>query len=409
MIIRLFIIIGVILAFHLSTDYYLYQVVKSTYRGTTFFQYFKAIMFAFSAITLIALIGTVISIGSGAGNRTFLVNLLLGIGFAYLVGKLLIVGFFLLTEVVRLVEWGINSLSETKESDPGRRKFLINTALIAGTIPTISLLYGVIANKYNYRVRNLSLRFPDLPPSFDGYKIVQISDIHSGSFDNAHAVAKGIDLINEQDADIVLFTGDLVNDHPNEIDPYIDIFKRIRAKDGVKSTSGNHDYHFLMNRVSNDTYELLESKHKQMGYDMLNNEHRRIERNGESIVIAGIENWGLPPFPQLGDMNKAFEGIKDDDFTVLMSHDPSHWDAEVRAHPKQVHLTLSGHTHGMQFGVDLPGFKWSPVKWKYPRWADLYQEGSQYLYVNRGFGFIGYPGRVGVLPEITVIELKKEG
>ncbi len=344
------------------------------------------------------------SIGGGAGNRTFLVNTLLGLTFAYLVAKLFAAAIFLVTDIVWGLEYAFSSFS-TSNSDPGRRDFLINTGLLLGAIPMVGLIYGMVANKYNYRVRNLTLHFPDLPKSFDGYKILQISDIHSGSFDNKNALQEGIDLINQQQADTVLFTGDLVNDHPDEIDPYIDIFKQIAAKDGVFSTSGNHDYHYLQ-RDPNASYSLLESKHEKLGFNMLNNEHVRIQKNGESIVIAGVENWGVPPFPQKGNLNDAFANLKEDDFTILMSHDPSHWDAEVRDHKKHVHLTLSGHTHGMQFGVDNKWVKWSPVKWKYPRWADLYTEGTQHLYVNRGFGFIGYPGRVGVLPEITVIELR---
>lgn len=369
-----------------------------------FFQYFRISMAFFSIITVVTFVGTMLSITGGAGNRTFLVNTLLGLSFAYLVAKLFAVGVFLITDLVWGIEYAFSSLTKST-SDPSRRSFLINAGLLLGAFPMVGLIYGMVSNKYNYRVRNLTLSFPDLPKKFEGYKILQISDIHSGSFDNIKALSEGIDLINKQQADVVLFTGDLVNDHPDEIDPYIDVFNKIKAKDGVFSTSGNHDYHYLQ-RDPSASYSLLESKHRKLGFNMLNNQHVKISRGEENIVIAGVENWGVPPFPQKGDLNKAFENLEEKEFTVLMSHDPSHWDAEVRTHKKHVHLTLSGHTHGMQFGIDNKWVKWSPVKWKYPRWADLYTEEKQHLYVNRGFGFIGYPGRVGVLPEITVIELR---
>ena len=402
---RFFIILAIFISIHVISDYYIFQVVKSVYKETFFIIYFKWMVVFFSIVTIIAVLGIFFSIG-GSVKRSFLVNILIGASFAYLAAKLLTVSFFFLVEVVRFLEWVLQLFHSQSLTNVGRRKFLINVGLVLGAAPLFSLIYGVIANRYNYKVRKLLLSFTDLPKTFNGYKIIQISDIHSGSFDNEKAVKKGIEMINAQKPDLVVFTGDLVNNHPNEIDPYLHIFREIKAKDGVMSVTGNHDYHFLY-RNSGESFSLLVEKHQQLNYRMLNNEHVRIERGNDSIVIAGVENWGLPPFPQRGDLDKALKNLQENDFVVLLSHDPSHWDAQILKHPQHVHLTLSGHTHGMQFGVDLPRFKWSPVKWKYPQWIDLYNHENQQLYVNRGFGFIGYPGRVGVLPEIALFELKQ--
>jgi len=399
---RILIILCIIISINYGSDYYLYSVLKNLYKDSSFYIGIKLFLIASVVISSITYFGMFTSLLGGQGNRSALVNLLIGFTFAYLIGKVAFIGLSVFTEIIRAIEWGFN----TETGLPSRRKFLVNSSIILAGIPFISLIYGMLRNKYNYKIYKQALTYSDLPEEFNGFKIVQISDIHSGSFDNVAAIEKGIDLINEQQADVVLFTGDLVNDHPNEIDPYIETFKKIKAKHGVFSTSGNHDYHYL-SRNPQAQFSLLESKHEALGYKMLNNQHARISKNNQSVVIAGVENWGVPPFPQKGDLNKAFEGISENDFTILMSHDPSHWDAQILNHTKQVHLTLAGHTHGMQFGVELPGLKWSPVKYKYPRWAGLYEEGNQKLYVNRGFGFIGYPGRVGILPEITVIELKK--
>lgn len=290
-----------------------------------------------------------------------------------------------------------------------RRGFLIKMGLGLAALPFASFIYGITIGKYNYKVKKVSLAFDHLPPEFDGYKIVQISDVHSGSFDSRESVLKGIELINTQDPDLVVFTGDLVNDRAEEIDNYIDIFQQIESKDGIFSITGNHDYgdYFQWNSQTekDENFERLVKKHEELGFNILMNENRKIFRGNNYINIVGVENWGLPPFPQKGDLNKALNGV-DNSFTLLLSHDPSHWDAETLKHSKKVDLTLSGHTHGMQFGIEIPGIKWSPVKYKYPRWAGLYQEKNQYLYVNRGFGFLGLPGRIGIWPEITLIELK---
>ncbi|BAO75151.1 metallophosphoesterase [Winogradskyella sp. PG-2] len=295
---------------------------------------------------------------------------------------------------------------------PARRKFVSQIALSLAALPLASILYGIYRGKYNFKVLNYTLHFEDLPDAFDGYKLTQISDIHSGSFDNIDKVEYAIDLINDQQSDIILFTGDMVNNKATEMEPYIDIFKKLKAKDGMYSVLGNHDYGDYVKWDSEadkkQNLENLKTLQKDIGFDLLLNENRFIEKKGERIALVGVENWGIGGFKQAGDLKKASEQLDKDDFKILMSHDPSHWDAEVVNSDYHYHLTLSGHTHGMQFGIEIPGwFKWSPVKWRYKHWAGIYKALDQYINVNRGFGYLAFPGRVGIWPEITVIELKK--
>jgi predicted MPP superfamily phosphohydrolase len=347
--------------------------------------------------------------------RTVATNLFIGFTFALLVSKLILASIFLLIDFSRLITWIIDKVVKLFSSNAGeinlegRRSFLIKLGLGIAAIPFASFLYGITKGKYNYKVRKISLTFDNLDPAFDGYKIVQISDIHAGSFDSPEQVQKGIEMMNAEQPDLVLFTGDLVNDRAEEIDAYVHVFKSIEAKDGIYSITGNHDYgdYFQWENVKQkeENFKKLVGKHADLGFKILMNQNVKIQKGSAHFNLLGIENWGLPPFPQHGDLNKALSGV-DNQFTLLMSHDPSHWDAETVNHANKVDLTLSGHTHGMQFGIEIPGIKWSPVKYKYPRWAGLYEQKDRKLYVNRGFGFLGLPGRVGIWPEITVIELK---
>ena len=289
---------------------------------------------------------------------------------------------------------------------PSRRKIVSQIALGLATIPFTSLLYGMYKGKYNYKVLSYELEYDDLPSVFDGFKITQISDIHCGSFDNPEKVKYGINLINEQKSDIVLFTGDLVNNKSEEVIPWIKLFKEIKAPQGVFSVLGNHDYGDYTSWET-EAAKLKNMKdfykaNKDLGWDLLLNESRFIEKDGERIAIVGVENWGKGGFKKAGDLNKALEKVKLEDFKILMSHDPSHWDAEILPHPQTIHLTLSGHTHGMQFGIEIPGwFKWSPVQWRYKQWAGIYANSNQRINVNRGFGYL-------IWPEVTVITLKKK-
>ncbi len=294
---------------------------------------------------------------------------------------------------------------------PARRALISKIALGLAALPLTSLLYGMYRGKYNYKVLAYELEYEDLPEAFDGFTITQISDIHSGSFDNPEKVAYGIDLINQQQSDLVLFTGDLVNNKAAEIKPWIQYFSKISAPHGIYSVLGNHDYgdytRWETEELKSKNMESLFQSQKEMGWKLLLNEADFIEKKGVRLAIVGVENWGNG-FKQAGDLDRALAKVEEKDFKILLSHDPSHWEAKVLPHPYKIHLTLSGHTHGMQFGIEIPGWiKWSPVKWRYKQWAGIYEASNQKLNVNRGFGYLAYPGRVGMWPEISVITLKR--
>ncbi|MEP2056179.1 metallophosphoesterase [Maribacter litoralis] len=296
---------------------------------------------------------------------------------------------------------------------PARRRFLSLLALGIAAIPFGALLYGMYKGKYNFKVLRYNLEFDDLPDSFHGYQITQISDIHSGSFDDRKKIEYAVDLINKQKSDVLLFTGDMVNNMTSEMEPWADLFSTLHAKDGKFSVLGNHDYGDYIpwetEELKHQNLEDLKKLQKDMGFDLLLNEHRYLQKGDDKIALVGVENWGKGGFKKAGDLKKASAQIQENDFKILMSHDPSHWEMEVIKDAYHYHLTLSGHTHGMQFGIEIPGWvKWSPVKWRYPYWAGIYKEMGQFLNVNRGFGFLGYPGRVGIWPEITVITLQKK-
>jgi len=344
-------------------------------------------------------------------------NMYIAFVLGFVVGKILVLLVMLVDDIRRLLTWLVSSLaysnSPAGESVTAidRSTFMKQAALVFGGLSLVGFSVG-ITNRYRYRVRKMKLAFDNLPEAFRGLKIVQISDIHTGSFDNHEAVAHGIERVMHQQADVILFTGDLVNNIADEVDDkYKEIYARLKAPMGVYSTLGNHDYGDYVEWPSPEAkkanLERLKGIHGEVGWRLLMNEHVVLERGGEKIAIVGIENWGNKAhFPKYGDMRKAYDGLheKNIPFKILLSHDPSHWRGEVLEKYADVDLTLSGHTHGMQFGVDSKWFKWSPVQYIYNEWAGLYKEGKQSLYVNRGFGFLGYPGRLGVLPEITVFE-----
>ncbi len=313
----------------------------------------------------------------------------------------------------------IGKPSGTKFNDvagfmPGRRTFISRIALGVAAIPFSSLLYGMTKGKYDYHVIKQTVFFDDLPEAFDGFTITQISDVHSGSFDNPEKINYAIDMVNAQHSDMILFTGDIVNTHATEMHPWIDTFNRIETPAfGKFSVLGNHDYGEYVEwdtlRAKEANFKAIKALYGQIGFKLLLNEHLFIEKGGQKIALVGVENWGHN-FKKAGDLHKASLGLTDKDFKVLMSHDPSHWEYEIKKHPKNFQLTLSGHTHGFQFGIEIPGvIKWSPAQYFYKQWAGLYKTNGRYVYVNRGFGFHAYPGRTGIRPEITVIELKKRG
>ena len=338
-----------------------------------------------------------------------------GLFFAMAVFQLMVGGMLLLEDLIRGIKGLINIVSQTTTSDnlylPKRRAFISQLAIALGMIPSGALIYGMLKGKYNYQVLRYTLTYDDLPQSFDGYQITQISDIHSGSFDNAEKVQYGIDLINQQESDIILFTGDLVNNIAKEMRPWQNQFSTLSARHGVFSVLGNHDYGDYYQWPSEqdkvDNMNQLSTLQKEMGWTLLRNEHHFIQRGKERLALLGVENWGTG-FKRAGDLEKTLENVEEKDFKILMSHDPSHWEAQVLPHAFPIHLTLSGHTHGMQFGIEIPGWiKWSPVKWRYKQWAGVYEQGQQKINVNRGFGFLAYPGRFGMWPEISVITLRR--
>ncbi len=347
------------------------------------------------------------------GLRSVIFAVLISLFFA----KVLAAVFLLLDDIRRVMQWVAGKLffSRTEgeelsgEDGISRSLFLSWLGLAAGGGILGTLIYG-FSNKYDYHVRRVRMNFPNLPAAFKGLKVVQISDVHSGSFNNKAAVERGIDKILQLKPDLILFTGDLVNNRADEMDGYTEVFSRLQAPMGVYSVLGNHDYgdyeQWESAEQKRQNLENLKGIHGAMGWKLLLNQHAVLERGGEQIAILGVENWSAKArFPKYGRIAEAYKGVAQVPFKILMSHDPSHWDAEVRPNYPDIDLMLAGHTHGMQFGVELPWLRWSPVQYVYHQWAGLYEQANQKLYVNRGFGFLGYPGRVGILPEITLIEL----
>ena len=329
-----------------------------------------------------------------------------------LIPKIIILITLFGEDVVRWLQKGISYLS-SNETKPlaSRRKFVAQLALGLAAIPFASILYGIFKGRYNYKVLKYQLSFKDLPEAFDGFTITQITDIHSGSFTNKEKIEYAVDLVNQQKSDVILFTGDIVNNFAVEMNPWIDTFKKLEAPMGKYSILGNHDYgdysDWKSKEAKAENFKSIKEIHPRIGFDLMLNENRYIEKDGQKIALVGVENWGKG-FNQAGDLQKASKGITKDDFKILLSHDPSHWEYKVKQDDFNYQLTLSGHTHGLQFGIEIPGFiKWSPAKYVYKQWAGLYQEFGRYINVNRGFGYHAFPGRVGIWPEITVIELKK--
>lgn len=397
------------LGFVLAIDLYAYQAFKTVFRSTATPWIYWGITLAYIVLS----VSISVLMSSGKVDYKYL-GILMGASILLAVPKLVAIIPLLIEDITRLGQFLFRAATTQPSTLPGRRTFVSQIALGLAAIPFIGIIDGIWKGRYRYRVISHTLEFEDLPDEFDGFTIAQISDIHSGSFDNQEKVEYGVQMVNELGADAIMFTGDMVNNIATEAEPWIDTFKKLSGKNGVFSILGNHDYgdywRFPSAQAKVDNLNRLKEIHAEMGMDLLLNESRYFERGNERLYLAGVENWGLPPFPQYGDLQTALNGIPNDAFTILLSHDPSHFDAEVKQHSKKVHLTLSGHTHGMQFGIEIPGWiKWSPVKFKYPKWAGLYPEpDGQVLHVNRGFGFLAFPGRVGMWPEITHITLRKK-
>ena len=355
------------------------------------------------------------SFSMGISRLNFQSNFFIALMASFFICECIVLPFFIVED---LFYWG-NSLrlkyfKKEEENKDSRRNFLKKTGSILGAGLLGSFAHGITLGKYNYKVKNIPLDFEDLPPAFDGFRILQFSDLHAGSLDDFDKVKKGIQLIQEQKADLILFTGDLVNSYATEVDPFIKSFSELEAPFGKFSVLGNHDYSMYGRMFDSESHKLsnaekIKENHAKMGFNLLMNTNYTLQKENDKIFICGVENWGRSRhFPKLGDLDLATQDIDERDFVVLMSHDPTHWDEKVKKYSKKIHLTLSGHTHGLQMGIDLPVFKWSPIKYVYKHWAGLYEEAQRKLYVNRGFGFLGFAGRVGVYPEITVLELRRK-
>jgi predicted MPP superfamily phosphohydrolase len=402
----------IFLVIALLLDFYVFQAVKALSQGLT--PRWRTIVYGLywtiSVLSLLTFLLLPYLQYRAPRVHAYLFSIVIGLYLSKLIASV----FLLIDDLRRVIQWAISkAASRPANKMPGegisRSAFLSWMGLGLGGTLFSSLIYG-FSNKYNYKVHRMRLTYDNLPAGFKGLKIVQLSDIHAGSLANPDAVNKGIDRVLAEKPDIILFTGDLVNNIAAEMKDYKALFARIQAPMGVYSTLGNHDYgdYYWWETVEIKKANLDKLKQIQadMGWRLLMNEHVALERGGDKIALIGIENWSSKArFPKYGKMSQAYAGTEKYPFKILMSHDPSHWDAEVRPLYPDVDLALAGHTHGMQWGIELPGFKWSPVRFVYKQWAGLYEEGKQKLYVNRGFGFIGYPGRFGILPEIKVIEL----
>lgn len=403
----------VFLAF-IALDFYVFQAIRLLFQQQSAWLR-NSIYIVYWSLTLLMVVGLLfwnrMDTYELAHFRSFMASGMM----MNLIGKLLsgIVVFF--DDLIRLGKYiyrGIAQNGAVAQASEGisRSEFLAQSAIVAGAVPFAMMSYGILSGAYDYRVRRKSIYLPHLPKALDGIKVAQLSDIHSGSFYNKKAVQGGVDLMLAEKPDLFLFTGDLVNNESREVSDYMDIFSKVKAPLGQFSVLGNHDYgdykHWQSAGAKQQNLQDLIQAHKNMGWDIMLNEHRYVTVEGERLALIGVENWGKGRFAKYGDLEKAAQNVEADT-KILLSHDPSHWDAQVRPQYSDIDLTLSGHTHGFQFGVEIGDFRWSPSQYMYKQWADLYQEGEQYLYVNRGFGFLGYPGRIGILPEITILELKR--
>ena len=399
----------------LVIDYYVYQAVVVATNSLTP-EWKQGLRLAFWAPTAIALLALVwLMFGDpdrySAGVRTWVVTGLV----ALCLSKIFAVVVLFIDDLTRGVKWVMSLFNKSAQAIPGegipRSEFLAKTALIAASVPLGAMAYGVISGAHDYRIRRKIVSLPNLPKSFDGIRIAQLSDIHSGSFFNKTAVKGGVEMVLNEKPDLIFFTGDLVNNEATEVKEYIDVFNKLKAPMGVYSITGNHDYgdyhRWANQQVKQQNFKDLIEVHRILGFDLLMNENRTLKLNGEELAILGIENWGGRGFAKYGKLDQAYAGIENAPVKLLLSHDPSHWDSQVRPLYPDIDLMFAGHTHGFQFGVEIGGFQWSPSQYAYKQWAGLYKEGGQYLYVNRGFGYLGYPGRIGMPPEITILELKR--
>ncbi|MEP1097564.1 MAG: metallophosphoesterase [Cyclobacteriaceae bacterium] len=402
--------IAFFLTIYFALDVYIFMVLKSMLEGTAVWVR-RSVMIAYWLISTLAVAGVLMY--NWIDPRVFK-NLRLYVTtffFILFMGKVLASIFLMVDDLRRGVTWLANLFpAEDQKFSTSRSEFMAKSAIIAGTIPVATMSFGIVSGAHDYRVRRKLIGFPNLPKAFDGMRVAQISDIHTGSFFNKTAVEGGVDMLNAEKPDLFFFTGDLVNNRSEEAKEYLDVFKAVKAPLGKYSVMGNHDYGDYASWSSQEAklkdIRNLHDMHQYMDWDLLLNENRILKVDGEELALLGCENWGAGRFSKYGSMEKTIQGVEQHPFKILLSHDPSHWDAQIRPDYSDIDLTLAGHTHGFQFGVEIGNFKWSPAQYRYKQWSDLHKEDDQYLYVNRGYGFLGYPGRIGILPEITILELK---
>ncbi len=416
-----FIIFGIFLFFILVIDFYTFKGIRHlSVNWNQKWRFWLSVLFWIIPVVIIS--GLIVL----SSMREYLQNnhkfhwffYLAGLFILIYVPKLTFIIFHLIEDIIRGIACLISLPLAPDNHATGltekisRTKFLSQIGIIVASIPFISILYGILKGRFNYKVSNATITFDHLPDAFDGFKIIQISDMHVGSFGagNYERVKQGIDLINAQKPDLIVFTGDLVNNTASELDLWIELLSRLKAPYGKYSVLGNHDYgeyvDWQNDKEKAANLQKLIKKQDECGFQLLLNQSAIIENHGQQLALIGVENWGKPPFPQYGNYQKAVSEVAGIPFKILLSHDPSHWDMKIRQ-KTDVALTLSGHTHGMQFVIRVGTLKWSPIQWKYKHWSGLYSANKQYLYVNTGFGYIGFPGRVGVPPEITVLKLNK--
>ncbi|MBL3657952.1 metallophosphoesterase [Fulvivirga sediminis] len=409
-------VIAMVMAVLLLMDYYVYQGILFVMQNSSD-QAKKIVRYLYWGLTVVSfLVILIYNLGDPEWFKGSSRSLIFTGLFINYFSKFFAILFLFTDDLIRGVKWLVDYFKSPEPSGKGepitRTEFLTKTALLAGTVPLVAMSYGIISGAHDYRFRRKTIYLPNLPKAFDGITIGQVSDIHSGSFFNKTAVKGGVEMLLREKPDIIFFTGDLVNNETKEVRDYINIFDKLHAPLGVYSTTGNHDYGdyatWSSAEAKKKNFQDLIAAHKQMGYDLLMNENRFIKVDNEQIAILGNENWGAGRFSKYGDLDKAYAGSEEAPVKLLLSHDPSHWDAQVRPQHPDIDLMFAGHTHGFQFGVELGDFQWSPAQYAYKQWAGLYQQGEQYLYVNRGFGYIGYPGRVGMPPELTIITLKRK-
>ncbi|CAM4158030.1 metallophosphoesterase [Cytophagaceae bacterium 50C-KIRBA] len=401
----------------LAIDYYVWQAFKTGFQqqSQSTQQIIRWVYWSISASIILGIVGynfLPLTYWNKTIRTFFMASVMITV-----VSKLFVVIFLFIEDITRIIRWAfVNKNLDIIPGEPApgqisRSEFLSKTALVVGAVPAATFTFGILSGAHDYRVEKISLKIPNLPKAFDGLRIAQLSDIHSGSFYNKRAVQGGVDMVMKEKADLLFFTGDLVNNEATEVEDYFQMFSKLHAPMGVYSTLGNHDYgdyvRWKTPQAKKQNLQDLMKAHELMGWNLMMDENKIIEESGEKLALIGVQNIGVGRFPWYGNLAKAYQGTEEASTKLLLSHDPTHWNAEVTTKYHDIDVAFAGHTHGTQFGVKVGDFKWSPAQYVYKQWAGLYQEGKQQLYVNRGFGYIGYPGRVGMPPEISVFTLTR--